>query len=100
MSERKCVMSKGKKVNYKCLKCEKIYTSYNSMWVHLKTTHKKKMVRDKTYTIIPVKMPDTKKRSTNKHQPPLIVPQSNYIDVAAIIRIPISLGQVQILATG
>lgn len=95
---------KTKKANYKCLTCGVVLTFQNGMWGHLKKFHSQKMISGKTYVFTSRKQnrktekATTTEKNISRHKPPANIPQTSYIDVRTIIRIPITLGQVKIIA--
>jgi hypothetical protein len=100
MGERKEEVMR-KKLNYKCLvkECSRVLGSPQGISSHLLKAHNKKMKINKTYkkTTMAVNGRSIRAQSKVTKRKP-IVPQSQYIDVQAIIRIPISLGQAMILS--
>jgi len=60
--------------------------------------HNKKMIAKKNWDWTKKAAPKiTSKKKTKINKQPVITPNSKYIDIHAVIRIPISVGQVQIL---
>ena len=95
-----------------CLTCGKHKNNYHSMQYHLKTKHKNKKIQQGTdwmywkdagkqpYPNIELarsELADTKTKTKTK--PQVITPDMQYIDIPIILRVPISLGQVQIKQT-
>jgi len=83
------------KKELKCLICGKITKSYNGMLYHLRNKHAQAhMQKGVNWECEKQPIPRAKKKSK-----PVIVPNMQYIEVPAIIRIPISMGPIQIVST-
>jgi len=83
------------KQNAKCMKCGYV-TSLAAIGLHLKSHHSLSQKLGKTYTLTNEKYIGKKGRWSKRRtsNPP---PQLNYVDVPVVIRIPLTIGQVQIL---
>lgn len=86
--------------NCMCMLCKEVKATQSVMSNHLRTKHKQKMKIGKNWEW--TEKPATKqkqkngKRKYSKRKPTATTQQ--YIDIQAIIRIPIAIGRVQILA--
>lgn len=96
----------GKKGNQcKCLICGEVKTTQNAMLYHLRTQHNKKMKKGTTWEYSTKTKKKTKKAKSKKQhllippsKIPTITPNTKYIEITAVLRIPISIGQVEIIA--
>jgi len=84
-----------------CLHCGKFCNTYNSMVYHMKRTHSVKgMRKDRDWRHgkegLSTHLTNT---SPKPSKPQIITPDMQYIDIPIILRVPISLGQVQIKQT-
>lgn len=78
---------------YKCLHCGKVTKTHNGMWYHLRNKHDEKTKRGENYEIV-----GGEKIVQSKQKKKIIAPNLQYVEVPAIIRIPVHLGQVQIVS--
>lgn len=81
--------------NLKCLICNEVKTSQNAMLYHLRKKHKQKKMKIGVNWKWVKSTKKLKKKTTKKK---IETPTTQYIDIQAIIRIPVSIGRVQILA--
>lgn len=89
--------------NCKCLICGEIKKTQNSMLYHLRSAHNKKMKIGKTWKWTKKKasaktVKNEKKKAKKKVVKKVIASESKYIDIQMVLRVPITVGQVQILA--
>ena len=73
---------------YKCLKCGYELTSDTGIWHHIKKVHKTKPPIKKTVHYDLVDAADTQQ---------IITPETKFIDVPIVLRVPLKLGDVEIL---
>lgn len=78
---------------YKCKLCNKSYDKMNSITSHLRNVHKQGMKAGINWER---STGETKKVAKQKRQ--IIVPEMKYIDIPVTLRIPLTLGQVQIIS--
>lgn len=79
---------------YKCKLCNKSYDNMSSITSHLRNVHKQGTKAGINWER---STGETKKVAKQKRQ--IIVPEMKYIDIPVTLRIPLTLGQVQIIST-
>jgi hypothetical protein len=92
--ERRKVKEKAKKIE--CLLCGKTYLKHTGMQSHMRTKHNIGMKKGETWQYFAERAKSPKRKKTMKRT--TVTPDMQYIEVPAIIRIPISMGPIQIVS--
>ena len=87
--------SEKKEPKLKCLLCQKITKSNSNMLYHLKTEHGEKMLKGTNWECVGHASKGSPKK---KKSPKVTAPNMQYIEVPAIIRIPITMGPIQLVS--
>ena len=98
-------MASKKDNRCKCMICGEVKATQNAMLYHLRTQHNEKMRKGTTWNYCTLtKKKKAKKKTKKQHlniptsKIPTITPSTKYIEIQAVLRIPISIGQVEIIA--